>query len=85
MVVCYCKNNYEWQKEQMVCTKTLYNYIDKGFLRVRNIDLCLKVGFETKEEGNKRNKKIMVESLRKRQVLSDKFRKISLNFFHLSI
>lgn len=37
----------EGQFAVTVCTKTLYNYIDQGLLKVRNIDLLLRV------KGNK--------------------------------
>ncbi|HHV66007.1 MAG TPA: IS30 family transposase [Peptococcaceae bacterium] len=30
-------------RSEIVCTKTLYNYIDQGLLRVRNMDLLLKI------------------------------------------
>ena len=29
--------------DETVCAKTLYNYIDQGLLRVKNIDLPLRV------------------------------------------
>ena len=32
-----------FEKEKMVCTKTLYNYINLGLLHITNIDLPLKV------------------------------------------
>ena len=38
----------EGQFPEMVCTKTLYNYIDQCLLKVRNIDLLLKVKRKTK-------------------------------------
>ncbi|MDI6603987.1 MAG: IS30 family transposase [Thermoanaerobacteraceae bacterium] len=64
-VVGYCRNNAYWQ-EEMVCTKTLYNYIDKGLLKVRNIDLCLKVRLKPKKKIIRKNKKIMGESISQR-------------------
>ena len=64
-VVGYCRNNSDWQ-EEMVCTKTLYNYIDKGLLRIRNIDLCLKIRLKPKKKIIRRNKKIMGESISQR-------------------
>lgn len=42
-VVGYCRESFKFTKEEMVCTKTLYNWIEKGFLRIKNIDLPLKV------------------------------------------
>lgn len=41
----------------MVCTKTLYNYIDQGMMKVKNIDLLLRV---------RRNNKKMHEAVNKR-------------------
>jgi len=51
------------EKKETVCTKTLYNYIDKDLLKVHNIDyLCLKVRLRPKKKVIRRNKKIMGES-----------------------
>lgn len=36
--------------DQMMCTKTLYNYVDLGLLKIKNIDLPLKVKRNTKSE-----------------------------------
>lgn len=49
-----------FEKEAMICAKTLYNYIDKRMLKTRNIDLWLKVRRKPKTEAPKRpNKKIL--------------------------
>ncbi|ADQ41793.1 Integrase catalytic region [Caldicellulosiruptor acetigenus I77R1B] len=42
-VVGYCRQELGFSKDKMVCTKTLYNWIGKGLLRVRNIDLPIRV------------------------------------------
>ncbi len=47
-VVGLCKNNPEWADKPIVCTKILYNYIDKGLVIVKNIDLLLKTRLKTK-------------------------------------
>ena len=39
------------QFTKTVCTKTLYNYIDLGLLKVKNIDLPLKVKLNKKIRG----------------------------------
>ena len=39
------------QFSKTVCTKTLYNYIDLGLLKVKNIDLPLKVKLNKKIRG----------------------------------
>ncbi len=53
--------------EKMVCTKTLYNYIDQCLLKVRNIDLLLKVKRKTgKVQKAKQNKRIFGTSIEER-------------------
>ena len=39
----YSRENREFSKQEMVCTKTLYNYADRGILNIKNIDLSQKV------------------------------------------
>lgn len=39
----YSRRNHEFTKQEMVCTKTLYNYADRGILSIKNIDLPQKV------------------------------------------
>lgn len=62
-VVGYCKNDPAWKDEYIVSTKTLYNYIDKGFLSVRNIDLPLKLRLKPKNKRIKQNKRILGKSI----------------------
>ena len=50
-VVGSCKRNPKWQNNAIVCTKTLYNYIDQRLLRVRNIDLNLKPRLKPKRKS----------------------------------
>jgi len=38
---------FQW--EEMVCTKTLYNYVDLGVISLKNIDLPEKVSRNTKK------------------------------------
>ena len=45
--------------DKTVCSKTLYNYIDKCLLKVRNIDLALKVKLHT---SKRKNRKILRKS-----------------------
>ncbi len=52
--------------KSIVSTKTLYNYIDKGILKVKNIDLPLRVKLNTKRRRNKKNRKILGDSIEKR-------------------
>ena len=48
-IVGYCKRDPSWRDKPIVCTKTLYNYIDRGYLKVRNIDLLLKTKVKTQK------------------------------------
>lgn len=43
----YSRENREFSKQEMVCTKTLYNYADRGILNIKNIDLPQKVRRKT--------------------------------------
>lgn len=44
-------------KEQMVCTKTLYNYVDARLLTIRNIDLPLKLRRRPKKHRIRKHKR----------------------------
>lgn len=46
----------------MVCTKTLYNYVDLGLLSIKNIDLPNKLIRNTKAKKNREHKKILGQS-----------------------
>lgn len=52
----FCRN-------QMVCTKTLYNYVDKGLLTIKNIDLPEKLSRNTKGRKIRKNKRILGDSI----------------------
>lgn len=56
----------KFSKEQMVCTKTLYNYVDAGLLKIANIDLPLKVKRSTKKARIKQHKKHLGTSIDER-------------------
>lgn len=43
----YSRENREFSRQEMVCTKTLYNYADRGILNIKNIDLPQKVRRKT--------------------------------------
>lgn len=49
--------------DEMVCTRTLYNYIDQCLLKVRNIDLPLRVKLNTKVHRNRKNRRIFGDSI----------------------
>ena len=35
----YALKSNEFRRDEIVCTKTLYNYVDLGLLPIKNIDL----------------------------------------------
>lgn len=55
---CYGYANYNrlFSRTEMVCTKTLYNYVDAGLLRVKKLDLPVKVRLNTKPKRTRANK-----------------------------
>ena len=57
--------------KEMVCTKTLYNYIDQCLIKVRNIDLPLRIKLKTKTRRDRRKRCIFGESIEKRPVEID--------------
>lgn len=65
-VVGSCKKDPKWTETLMVCTKTLYNYIDHGLLKVRNIDLYLKTRLKPKRTRIRKNKHILGQSIEQR-------------------
>lgn len=67
-VVGYCQNHPQWQQESLVCTKTLYNYIDQCRLAARNIDLYLKVRRRTTQCRGRINKRILGQSIEQRPI-----------------
>ena len=60
------KLHNKFSKSEMVCTKTLYNYIDAGLLKISNIDLPLKLKHSSKSRRVKRNKKKLGTSIDQR-------------------
>lgn len=55
-----------FQREDIVCTKTLYNYVDVGFMHIRNIDLPEKVSRKTKHDRVRQNKRKLGGSIEER-------------------
>jgi len=53
-------------EDVLVCTKTLYNYIDMGLRGVRNIDLPMKVRLNTRKQRTRKNKRILGRSIEER-------------------
>ena len=56
----------QFERYQMVCTKTLYNYIDLGLLLVKNADLPMKLRRNTKPTIVKKHKKKLGKSIAER-------------------
>ncbi|MFZ3591920.1 IS30 family transposase, partial [Bacillus sp. DJP31] len=54
--------------DALVCTKTLYNYIELGIMRVKNIDLPMKVRLNTKKKRCRKNKRILGRSIEERPI-----------------
>jgi IS30 family transposase len=53
-------------RSEMVCTKTLYNYIDMGLLEIKNIDLPYKLRRNTKKQRIRINKRNLGRSIDER-------------------
>ena len=47
----------EFRRDEMVCTKTLYNYVDLGLLPIKNIDFPEKLRRNTKAKKSRENKR----------------------------
>ncbi|QSQ08658.1 hypothetical protein H0A61_00996 [Koleobacter methoxysyntrophicus] len=56
----------QFDKDSMVCTRTLYNYIDQCLLKVRNINLPLKTRRKPKKTGSRKNKRLYGKSISER-------------------
>jgi transposase, IS30 family len=52
--------------DAMVCTKTLYAYINQGILKVRNIDLLLKTRRKIKRSFGRKHKRLFGNSISER-------------------
>lgn len=59
-------------REQMLCTKTIYNYIDKGLMRIRNHNLPEKVSRRPKLKRVRENKNLLGRSIEERPAIDDK-------------
>lgn len=53
----------KFRREQIVCTKTLYNYVDNGLIGIKNIDLPEKLSRNTKRAKVRKNKKNLGDSI----------------------
>lgn len=56
----------KFERSQMVCTKTLYNYIDLGLVPIKNTDLATKLRRNTKPTRVRKHKKKLGKSISER-------------------
>ena len=61
----------EFRRDEIVCTKTLYNYVDLGLLPIKNIDLPEKLHRNTKAKRVRENKKILGRSIEERPEIAN--------------
>lgn len=64
-------NGNEFRRDEIVCTKTLYNYVDLGLLPIRNIDLPEKLRRNTKAKKARENKRNLGASIEERPDIVD--------------
>lgn len=62
----YAIESGEFSREEIVCTKTLYNYVDAGFMHIKNIDLTEKVSRKRKHERVRQNRRKLGDSIEER-------------------
>ena len=62
----YALHNELFKREEMVCTKTLYNYVSLGLLPIKNIDLPEKLKRNTAKSQAAENKKKLGRSIEER-------------------
>ena len=72
VVVGAARRKGKFDKSKMVCTKTLYSYIDRGILGVRNIDLSLKTRRKQRKPAGRRHKRLLGKSISDRPESVDK-------------
>jgi IS30 family transposase len=57
----------EFTREEVTCTKTLYNYVDLGLMETRNHHLPEKLSRRTKHHRDRENKKVLGRSIEERE------------------
>lgn len=62
----YALRSGRFSRNEMVCTKTLYNYVDLGLLPLKNIDLPEKLRRNTKAKRVRENRKNLGRSIDER-------------------
>ena len=66
VVVGQAKDLELFTPDKMVCTNTLYRYIDAGVLKTRNIDLAQKLSRAPQKPRHRTNKRILGKSIEER-------------------
>lgn len=61
----------EFRREDIVCTKTLYNYVSKGFIGIQAIDLPEKLKRKTAKKAGRENKKKLGRSIEERSAAAN--------------
>jgi IS30 family transposase len=67
----HAKANGLFSSKEMVCTKTLYNYVDSGLLKIKNIDLPEKLSRKTKTKKDRESKRKLGNSIEQRPDIVD--------------
>lgn len=62
----YALSSGLFTRKEIVCTKTLYNYVDLGLLPIKNIDLPEKTGRKKKSTIVRKNKRVFGNSIEER-------------------
>lgn len=65
-IIGQCKLLGKYPEDKMLCTKTIYKYIDLGLLRIKNIDLPLKLRRSTKPKRVREHKRKLGRSIDER-------------------
>lgn len=68
VVVQYARKHHLFENSMIPCTTTLYQWIDSGIMRTKNIDLLEKLSRSTKDKGStpRKNKRILGPSIDQR-------------------
>ena len=65
-----------FDRSEMLCTKTLYNYVELGLLGIKNIDLPQKLHRRTKAKRIRERKRVLGRSIEERPESVDSLRNV---------
>ena len=68
----FAHQQHLFKRTEMVCTKTLYNYIDAQLLEIRNLDLVEKANRRTKHHWSNKHRRLAGKSIEERPKRVDK-------------